>query len=387
MSIEERLRHTLRRRAGTITMNPDALRMVEDRLARRRTRQTVVRSILSGAITLMVVAATVGGLWIAFRPADDGGPAEPAGPAGLELQATAIPVGPSPNDVAAGEGAIWVSVGSGSQSQADAVLRIDPASNQVQARIEVDEPLQNLVVGGGSVWGTFVKGDRVGPDASTLVQIDARTNQVEAVVPGLAGPTAFGAGTLWATASAEGEGRTLVRLDPTTREIVAAIPLEVVPWSVSVGDGAAWVLPLEGDTILKVDVESSEVVASFQVPTEGSVYPPVAGEGVLWVPIVTPEFRAVVLRLDASTGQSIGDEVSVPAATPFGLSEGRLWILDEKGGVWGLNTDTLQVDESVVYGDPPRQTTVEKSAVVDSQNSVIWIASYRDSVVRVDLHT
>jgi len=386
VNIETRLRHSLRRRAGTIVPNPDALRMVENRLALRRTREAVVRSILSGVIALMVVVATVSGLWVAFRPGGDGRPAEPAGPGGLDFQATAIPVGASPHDVAAGEGAIWVSVGSGSQSQPDAVLRIDPASNQVQARIEVDEALQNLVVGGGFVWGTFVKGDGVGPDASSLVQIDARTNRVEAVVSSFGGPTAFGAGTLWAIASAEGEARTLVRLDPTTREIVAAIPLDVVPWGVSVGDGAAWVLPLEGDAILKVDVRSNEVVASFQVPREGSVYPPVAGDGVLWVPVVTPDFRAVVLRLDLSTGESIGDEISIPAASPFGLAEGRLWILNERGGVWGLNTETLQVDQSVFYGDPPRQTAVERSAVVDPQAEAIWIASYRDSVVRVDLH-
>jgi Tol biopolymer transport system component len=57
-----------------------------------------------------------------------------------------------PNGVAAGEGAVWVSV-QGSEGN-DYVARIDPASNEVVARIPVNSSPWDIAAGAGSVWVT-----------------------------------------------------------------------------------------------------------------------------------------------------------------------------------------------------------------------------------------
>jgi peptide/nickel transport system substrate-binding protein len=58
-----------------------------------------------------------------------------------------IRVGGEPSAVAVGEGAVWVANG-------DAVLRIDPRTNEVTDRIEVGARASAVEVGHGIVWVT-----------------------------------------------------------------------------------------------------------------------------------------------------------------------------------------------------------------------------------------
>ncbi len=99
-----------------------------------------------------------------------------------------IPVGRSPKFMAAGEGAIWV------QNRYDgSVSRIDPATNREVARIAAWAPTLagDIAAGGGAVW--------LSVDGMPVTRIDPRTNTVTHQYVGGDGIDAirWGAGALW----------------------------------------------------------------------------------------------------------------------------------------------------------------------------------------------
>jgi len=99
-----------------------------------------------------------------------------------------IQVGGSPKFMAAGEGAIWV------QNRADgSVSRIDPSTNREVARIEARAPTRagDIAAGGGAVW--------LSVDGKPVTRIDPRTNTVTHQFVGGTGADAirFGLGSAW----------------------------------------------------------------------------------------------------------------------------------------------------------------------------------------------
>ena len=113
-----------------------------------------------------------------------------------------IPVGGSPKFTAAGEGAIWV------QNRSDgSVSRIDPKTNREVARIEAHAPTRagDIAAGGGAVW--------LSVDGKPVTRIDPRTNTVTHQFVGGTGADAirFGLGSVWVADHRIGE---LWRIDP-----------------------------------------------------------------------------------------------------------------------------------------------------------------------------
>ena len=89
-------------------------------------------------------------------------------PASGEIVAT-IDVGIQPQFIAVGEGALWTM-----NQRSGTVSRVDPATNSVTATIELGEQVQggDIAVGGGYVW---LRGSR-----TLLFKIDPATNEVVA---------------------------------------------------------------------------------------------------------------------------------------------------------------------------------------------------------------
>jgi virginiamycin B lyase len=107
-----------------------------------------------------------------------------------------IPVGGSPKFMAGGEGAIWV------QNRSDgSVSRIDPASNREVARIQAKAPTRagDIAAGGGAVW--------LSVDGKPVTRIDPRTNSVTHQFVGGTGADAirFGLGSVWVADHRVGE--------------------------------------------------------------------------------------------------------------------------------------------------------------------------------------
>jgi branched-chain amino acid transport system substrate-binding protein len=131
--------------------------------------------------------------------------------------------------IAAGEEGVWVLSGEGPH-----VLRIDPRTNRVAQRIELDTSgLTGLAVGAGSLWTTDTERGllwRVEPGPDPIAQSINLGFGVTAV--------AHGAGSAWVTNFVRDE---IVRVSTGTNRITARIPLAGTPPSVAAADDGAWV--------------------------------------------------------------------------------------------------------------------------------------------------
>jgi hypothetical protein len=203
------------------------------------------RRLLVTSLALVLATVAFAGLWRAFRSAsiDGSGGGTTQEPIDLQPRVTAVvPVGPYPTDVAVGEGAVWVAVPAQQPEQDNLVVRVDPVTNEVVARIRVGAYVEEVAAGAGIEW--------TGRDPSFhVVRIDPATNQVVARIPDVSGPLAVGQGALWgvdrAGARAGRDGSSLLRVDPATNQVSSRIPLGVPAWDVEFGEEYVWVLPME----------------------------------------------------------------------------------------------------------------------------------------------
>jgi YVTN family beta-propeller protein len=178
----------------------------------------------------------------------------------------AIQVGISPYDTTFAYGSAWTTAyGQGE------LERIDPARNRVVNRWKL--PSATGVVGAfGSVWATGADG---------VLRVDPVSRKVLAriAVSGGAGWTAASADAVWATAPAG-----LVRIDPQTNSVVTTIALPGAP---ALGDpdvvaGQVWVPQIRKNSIAIVDPASNTVTQTIKAGTGPFVVTSIRGEA--WVP-------------------------------------------------------------------------------------------------------
>jgi DNA-binding beta-propeller fold protein YncE len=389
--LDEELHHVLREGVSGIGASEEAWNAIERRLERQASGRSGRRFAVA-ALALSVSAASLIGLWLAFRSA----PTDRLGGEHIDLDprvTAVVPVGPFPGDLAVGEGAVWVGVPAQPPNQdRQLIVRIDAATNEIVARIPMDDYVEELAAGEGAVWGNAVAGTAADPVFS-IVRIDPATNKVVATIQDVSGPLAVGEGALWAVdragARAGPDGSTLLRIDPSTNRVAARIPLGVALWDIEVGEGYVWVLtfePNQGDgDILQVDPRTNEVVARIDIPVPGSVFAPALGEGTAWVPVCCIDNRQVLVRVDAKTHRIVGEPIQVEAAAPFAAAAGHVWLFGERGTLYGLDVDTLEVDEKVPESGGPSGVYPDPAAELDADHLVVWIPNYRDSVTRIDL--
>lgn len=127
--------------------------------------------------------------------------------------------------IALGERSVWVTDGQG-------VVRINPGTGAIEARIPLTFQPGDLAVGAAGVWVTDQLGD-------TVWHIDPRTNLADRSITVGENPAgvAVGDGAVWV---ASGDG-TVSRIDPSSELVTATIAVGGTPQDVAVGAGAAWV--------------------------------------------------------------------------------------------------------------------------------------------------
>ncbi|HEX8509968.1 MAG TPA: hypothetical protein VF635_10825 [Propionibacteriaceae bacterium] len=130
-----------------------------------------------------------------------------------------------PDYILATDAAVWVSSRDSGQ-----VYRIDPDTNKVVAKIEAPTP-KDMVAYAGSIW--------VGSDDGPVARIDADTNRVT-VIPGIGSVKAI---TAWGDAVwAPHRDAGVYQIDPATNEAELALPFEPdTHLGIACGDGELWV--------------------------------------------------------------------------------------------------------------------------------------------------
>jgi len=176
---------------------------------------------------------------------------------------SAIEVGSSPYDATFAYGAAWATTHGAGQ-----LVRIDPATNRVAARVPLDQAT-GVVGAFGSIWATGADG---------VVRIDPKTTAVLArIALPMAGWTAAGEGAVWITSPAG-----LSRIDPETNTVSATVAIAGNLGDPAVVGGRVWVPRVRENRIAVVDPTSNAVVGSVKAGVGPFVVTEIRGEA--WVP-------------------------------------------------------------------------------------------------------
>jgi hypothetical protein len=252
-------------------------------------------------------------------------------PAGRELRAGRG--GGSPDvAVATGAGAVWALASDHRNSDGASLvrlLRIDPHSNRVVARISMRTPSgsafspQRVQVAGDAVWLVGTAG---------ALEIDPRSNTPESFVP--TGSATLGVvpdgDTVW-TLSLSGRLR---EIDARSRRTLHTVRVPVTTSTYLIPGGPGLLMLIRGDRMSALDPVDGRILweASFEAPAR--FWAP-GGEDELWVHLArSPELRDRVVRLDAGSGRRTG-QVDVPEPGAAGLARvGReLWVASPDGRI------------------------------------------------------
>jgi len=224
----------------------------------------------------------------------------------------------------------YAATGGGSVWQTDyennAVLRIDPASGKVLAKIPVGLQPLGVVVTKGGVW---VANEHSG----SVTRIDPATNKVVATVsinsPDSAGPQVMAAGpdgSVWVGVPNMGS---VVRIDAATNKVGL-----VVPWDGPVAsDGAeVWIAVVAGidglAQAIRIDPESGKVIKAVDLGEEGGTCGLAVGLGSVWVATggltrIDPAKGRIVGRLDL--GDDCGNLI-VAGGAVWSAAEGKSYV-------------------------------------------------------------
>jgi DNA-binding beta-propeller fold protein YncE len=181
----------------------------------------------------------------------------------------------SPEAVATGAGSVWLAStgrwhsGHGGVMVPDGrgiLLRLDPATGAVRARVLVDRGPTAVAFGSGGAW--VLNGRGIGAD-DTLDRIDARTNKLAASirVPHWSSAVTVGRRYAWVVSEPKSAGGTITRIDlRTNRGVTRPIPHSWIPQGVVLADGGVWVADPGVAQLIRIDPHSLRVTKRVSFP-------------------------------------------------------------------------------------------------------------------------
>jgi len=237
-------------------------------------------------------------------------------------------------------GAITIGAGSVWATGPRVLLRIDPATESVVARIPLPALAGSVAVASRLVW---VVTNPIHTSATTtapglLWSIDTATNrfvgQPILLSPfASAGKLVVAQGSLWLTNDQHGGFGRLYRIDPKARTIVARIPIPNDPVSIVSADGSLWVG--EGDTgkVVRVDPKSG-AVEGRPISVGGALLTLAVADGTIWV---ANNYSGRLATIDAQTAKLIANR-PLPGVYGIAASDGTVWAtFGQTGTLAGFN--------------------------------------------------
>jgi len=280
-----------------------------------------------------------------------------------------IHLGGDPDWLGMGFGSVWVSV-----STKNEIVRINPKTNAIEARIKVGaEPCYGIGIGESNVWVLNCKSqtltrirpkdntvDRIKPvriaphgeggiavdnddvwyvsnedgHSSTLVKLSGRT--AETVTVGADSSVVNSAfGSIWVTSSGEGK---VYRVDPKQLKVIAKTDVPASPRFTAIGEGAVWVLSQSDGSVSRIDPATNTVVANIAAKVPGSGGDIASGGGYIWVAASgTP-----LLRIDPRSNKVVDQYGNYKRADAIRFGFGSVWVSDQgKGDLWRIDPQKL----------------------------------------------
>jgi DNA-binding beta-propeller fold protein YncE len=211
---------------------------------------------------------------------------------------------------------IWVPLG-----HERAVVLVDPATNAVTRRIEVDANPYGLFEDGDDLWITDFAN-------SEVLRIDLPSGE-ERLRVDIPDPTGMVAGPegVWVVEHMAGF---VTRIDPETGDVLAHVDVGGRP-CLGLGLGSVWSGSSDDGTVARIDPARNEVVATIQLPEHGCGG--VVAAGSVWVaagPQRGPcERTSYLLRIDPGSNE-IDGILSLPCVGIIQPEDDRLWLVTWK---------------------------------------------------------
>jgi virginiamycin B lyase len=270
-----------------------------------------------------------------------------------------FPVEGAPDWQVLTEDAVWVT-----SAPKNTVHRLDAKTNQVVAVVPVGKkPCSGLAAGFGSIWVPNC-GDK------TLSRIDIKTNQVVATLPfGPAdseGGIAASPDSVWMLTDKKG---ILSRIDPESNKVVAEIAVTPNSAACIYAEGAVWITTPDKKLLTRVDPKTNQATDTIEVGPGPRFL--TAGAGSIWT---LNQGDGTVSRVDAKTRKLVAN---IEAGIPGGGGE----IAFGAGHVWAT---TFQIPITEI---DPGKNAVVKQWVGPGGDSIrvghgsIWLSNLRDQNV------
>jgi DNA-binding beta-propeller fold protein YncE len=249
-----------------------------------------------------------GSLWVTGHHTDE---VIRIDPATLKIVAR-IKSGPGPGWLAITEDAVWVTNKNGS-----GVSRIDPSTNALVTSVGSGSPCGPDAAAFGSVWF-------LGCDTQVIQRVDPATNKVGDSFPATGYSEPLLAGDELAVANADG----LARLDPTTGTITAIGGCCGLPFGY---DGTTVWLNGTND-LTRVDPASGKVVAAIHLGSGATSITFVGDDA--WVTFMS---RHELIEIDLTTNKAIRTiDIGLSPITVYSAFD-ALWVTDyDAGNLWEL---------------------------------------------------
>ena len=248
--------------------------------------------------------------------------------------------GHHPEAIATGAGMVWVAASAGS------VWRIDPASNRVVGKVDTGRLLYKpigLAVEDDAVWMVCCANAAPGRHRDgKLIRIDPSTNRVTARITVRGEPFAVAADprAVW-VATVQGPA---VRVDRVTNRVAAVIPAGGPiggTQAVAVGPGAIWLTDPGDSVVLRIDPDANRTVA--RIPVAGAHHLAVDETGV-WV---VSRNEAALVQVDPVSNRPV-------AIVPDRYLRDLTSLATGAGSVWAASGTTVaRIDPARVtrHGD------------------------------------
>ena len=253
------------------------------------------------------VLAAEGVVWVANAAQGTVSRVDPA----TQTVTRTIQVGRNPVRLAAGFGSIWVA-----NETSQTVSRIEARTGQPQATIPVTGHVSadDLAVGEGAVWvRSGARLWRLDPATNTMAD---RTGDWE-----VGGGMAVADGLLWLAGVTRSGAGQLLRVVPATSRVVDRFPT-AGDGALGVGGGSVWQAGISSQTIYRYDPSSKRLLAEIPVGVVAKHL--TADAQSLWV----SSDSGRVTRIDMATNTVTGTFQLAGRAPAVAVGHGSVWIVD-----------------------------------------------------------
>ena len=246
-----------------------------------------------------------------------------------------VEVGELPRGATTGLGALWVT-----DQESQTLVRVDPTTFQVDARIPVGAGPTGVATAAGFVWVANT-------DDRTISVVDPDVQQVVQTIVVGNGPAGLAADgeSVWVANSVDA---TVSEIDGVDGEVVGTYPVGERPVDLAVAAGAIWVANERGDSVSRVVTGDGETQT---IPVGRGPTAIDAHGGALWIANAAD---GTVTRLDPTTGTVTA--TGRVGGTPVALTTGPagVWVANAGlSSVERIDPESAQVSETVGVGNAP----------------------------------